>query len=594
MPNATNNNGQNHETDSNRLNPISFEGYINNYMTPEERRIIMENLRGTKMENKVPIVLDDWLVKLTQGWDYENRNLYHYSFGKFMETLRNRIPVTKTCMGCESKLYHQKEERYSIVQRKQVPCDFYECGECCVSYYEYEGKLYYTNHFKFPPDNISRVLIPRNMDGMFFYEPAQLILSLIRRNKIKSDMTNKIVTLTTSGMVRFFLKDDNNYLICRAEEVKDIPFCNRCRKAEAKNPVILVEDNEQVNLCDKCRDNWREQFFGVQFKKLKGRTNKLNPFERMVGIELEIVGGNPFTYFSIPKELSGLFKSVYDGSIYESNVHGDSDDLSEDEEQEYEQEDDPEHRGAGKEIVTIPMARDKLVTSIYSITDWLKKMGWNTNKSCGYHCHFDMTDETIDTVRKTFLVYSIFEDSLFNMLPASRRTSRYCLPIRKEYKKFFSTPFEQYWYDTDNAKLITSMKKEKYQQSRYVSINYHALFYHGTLENRQHSGTINPRKIMNWIMINQILIDYAKNTDMKTLLSLSGSNTNLIRIIEQYQKKYPQLQRYNLPDYIADRIEKFKEQTPEKPIRIKTELKASKIEEKLSEDDMGDFIGTML
>jgi predicted ribonuclease YlaK len=95
-------------------------------------------------------------------------------------------------------------------------------------------------------------------------------------------------------------------------------------------------------------------------------------------------------------------------------------------------------------------------------------------------------------------------------------------------------------------------------------------------------------------MINQILIDYAKNTDMKTLLSLSGSNTNLIRIIEQYQKKYPQLQRYNLPDYIADRIEKFKEQTPEKPIRIKTELKASKIEEKLSEDDMGDFIGTML
>lgn len=386
---------------------------------------------------------------------------------------------------------------------------------------------------------------------------------------------------------------------------KKIPSCEFCRGNTLLNPGLSLtefyapDSKQKFFTCTRCAERHLDRhFFGFKFKKMAGRSTRLNPFDRYVGLELETVDGENFNYTQVPKNIRGLFKSVYDGSLHASNVTGEEDDPeSEVNTSQYEQDNDHDNRGAGREFVTIPMAKDHLFTAIDNITAFLNNRGCAVNKSCGFHVHFDMSKENIETVRKTFLVFSIFEDTLFGMLPPTRKKSRYCLPLRKEYKQFFADDFESYWYNDgdwgkdqrrrNHSRWLSSVKHDKYNQTRYTSINYHALFYHGTLENRIHSGTLNPVKIKNWILLNQILIDFAVQTPMKRLLSLKGSKETFLNIIQSYQLRYPQLRQYNLCEYVIGRTNRFNPETMVvPPLVVKQELQPNIVERQIVADAM--------
>ena len=42
---------------------------------------------------------------------------------------------------------------------------------------------------------------------------------------------------------------------------------------------------------------------------------------------------------------------------------------------------------------------------------------------------------------------------------------------------------------------------EKYNEARYCGLNIHSRYFHGSIEFRLHSGTLNKTKIKNWIRI---------------------------------------------------------------------------------------------
>jgi len=104
------------------------------------------------------------------------------------------------------------------------------------------------------------------------------------------------------------------------------------------------------------------------------------------------------------------------------------------------------------------------------------------------------------------------------------------------------------WYGRERVRVDT---KSKYHHSRYFGINIHSWFFRRSLEFRYHSGTLNPVKITNFIMICQAFVDKAK--EMKKMR------------IESFGNFREQLERFasflELPEtlsaYISGRILKF-------------------------------------
>lgn len=387
---------------------------------------------------------------------------------------------------------------------------------------------------------------------------------------------------------RTSMYDYSNCMFITLKAYRGLKKCQGCGFSELDTvtdttttlQTFYNTDDTTCYLCNKCIGRYEPKFFGYRFHTEKGHTKKLNPFDRYVGMEIETFGGDKVTPFSMPKSLVNRVKCVHDGSIRSSNRNVEEDDTPTTNDSGYEEDDDDE----GREFVTVPMANDKLFTLIDDVTFFLKKQGCMVNKSCGYHIHFDMRKENYHTVRKTFIAFSIFENVLFDMLPQSRRVSRYCLPLTKNYKQFFGRgeqdaqqSFTRYWYGSSNESQLSRYKKEKYHPSRYVSINYHALFFHGTLENRMHSGTINPLKMKNWILLNHIIIDFAKHTTMERLLKMNGDMKTLVNIIRSYERRYPVLCQYDLVSYVSSRVAVFSNKDVT-PMRVIDELQPNNVE----------------
>jgi hypothetical protein len=105
------------------------------------------------------------------------------------------------------------------------------------------------------------------------------------------------------------------------------------------------------------------------------------------------------------------------------------------------------------------------------------------NASCGYHVHLDMRDRDS---RAAWTNLRQCQPLLYKMAPKTRKTGRYCKPVRTK--------------DFGSARR---------SGNRYVGINAQALSEHRTIEVRLHSSTLDPRKILNWVDLLVRIIDAA-------------------------------------------------------------------------------------
>ena len=126
-------------------------------------------------------------------------------------------------------------------------------------------------------------------------------------------------------------------------------------------------------------------------------------------------------------------------------------------------------------------------------------------------------DKNHNYVKNAFAFYLVFSDVLFSMLPKSRRSNKFCRDLGGKYtlaeiEKISShEDFDKVWYKNSNLSEIKSLKGSKYHESRYFQINFHSLFKFGTIEVRSHSGTLNAKKIINWVHLQQTIVEKCIN-----------------------------------------------------------------------------------
>ena len=209
-------------------------------------------------------------------------------------------------------------------------------------------------------------------------------------------------------------------------------------------------------------------------------------FSRSFGIELEIVHRkqrqlrDAIRSRGIPCEIEGYNHSTrrYWKIVSDASVNG------------------------GYELVSPVLKGQSGLDEVKAVCEALSEVGALINKSCGFHAHFGTDDfkESISVWRNLYTNYATLEEDIDAFMPPSRRRNTYCasLKVRGWREKM------------ENARTLVELEKAITNRSRYFKLNSQSYWRHGTVEFRQHSGTIEFDKIRNWLMFCARFIELSK------------------------------------------------------------------------------------
>ena len=144
----------------------------------------------------------------------------------------------------------------------------------------------------------------------------------------------------------------------------------------------------------------------------------------------------------------------------------------------------------------------------------LANAGASADSSCGLHVHLDIKDFTANDLRGIIERYSSFEQEIDKFMPRSRRgeSNTYCrslIPLmdilnnRNTNYNYYNNAIS-YW-NSDNSDMVPRGFYE-----RYMKVNLQSYVRQRTIEFRHHSGTVNAKKITNWVKFIMQFTDFSK------------------------------------------------------------------------------------
>jgi hypothetical protein len=150
----------------------------------------------------------------------------------------------------------------------------------------------------------------------------------------------------------------------------------------------------------------------------------------------------------------------------------------------------------GYEVVSPVLEGEAGLAALRTVCAVLKAQGAKVNKSCGLHIHHDISDLGVADVSRVVEIYATAQNSIDGILAPSRRTSAH---------NTYCAPFSSYELDIiRNAATITDISS---RLSRYRVLNLCSYPKYGTLEFRQHQGSIDFDKIQSWLIFGQQMIE---------------------------------------------------------------------------------------
>ncbi len=144
----------------------------------------------------------------------------------------------------------------------------------------------------------------------------------------------------------------------------------------------------------------------------------------------------------------------------------------------------------GAELVSPILNQENVFDQITRICQSLNRMeNIEVNRTCGLHIHLKWDGMTTEQIKKIFQRYFDYKNDIDLIMPISRRDSNnmYCLEISRNDVRRVNN------YDGSLRGMWSLLR------TRYKKINLESLRKYGTLEFRQHSGTMDHTKILNWL-----------------------------------------------------------------------------------------------
>ena len=164
---------------------------------------------------------------------------------------------------------------------------------------------------------------------------------------------------------------------------------------------------------------------------------------------------------------------------------------------------------------------------IKRMTDWLARRNARIDKSCGLHVHHNAHDLTKSDILRIVKSWEANQKQINKLLAPSRARNNWCLPWTKMEIRELEIEFE------DDL-------EDYYDRERYKAINIESLHTHGTIEIRQHEGTIDFEEIRSWIIFGQSFIENVAKKRKKMLNDVTEIPVllNRIRVPERSKEFY--------------------------------------------------------
>jgi hypothetical protein len=158
--------------------------------------------------------------------------------------------------------------------------------------------------------------------------------------------------------------------------------------------------------------------------------------------------------------------------------------------------------GRGIELVSPPMSGEEGRAQIAAACRALRQAGAIVNRTCGLHVHHDASDLDGMRLRGLVRLYQRSERVLDSLHPASRQASYFCQTMQ-------GMDVWEHACDAglDDAGAYAKLIEDRY--TRYRKLNLAAYRRHGTVEFRQHAGTLNAEKIWAWVVLTQAMVEKA-------------------------------------------------------------------------------------
>lgn len=155
----------------------------------------------------------------------------------------------------------------------------------------------------------------------------------------------------------------------------------------------------------------------------------------------------------------------------------------------------------------------------------LDGLGMKVNRSCGLHIHLGMDDMDAEAIRDMILSYHSNQELIDYLLAPSRRSAHYCRKLTRN--------------DVSRLNRINSLSDVgNTGATRYKTVNVHSYNRYGTIEFRQHQGTLDGNKAACWIELLLGLADAARTNGRITrqntierLLAKAGVSDNSRRYL---------------------------------------------------------------
>lgn len=201
--------------------------------------------------------------------------------------------------------------------------------------------------------------------------------------------------------------------------------------------------------------------FGVEFEVINCDESKLIAALQIHGIRCESQGYNHRT--------ASCWKIVTDSSIRCPN-------------------------SKGREVVSPVLNGVAGLKQVRTVCEALYFIGASVNKSCGFHVHHEANDLSNQQKNNLLAFYARIENTVDSFMPTSRKgdVNAYCRSM------------VSFWRNAQGHQSIP-------QFGRYYKLNFEALQRHGTLEFRQHAGTIDFDKIYYWVCFTANFLHFCKD-----------------------------------------------------------------------------------
>lgn len=184
--------------------------------------------------------------------------------------------------------------------------------------------------------------------------------------------------------------------------------------------------------------------------------------------------------------------------------------------------------GNGMEIVSPPLRGEAGLDEVQVALRVLRSLGAKVNKSCGTHVHHDVADLDVDQFKRTVTSWFNNQPIIDGLVAPSRRAhgdTQYTNPIREgELQRVLSCQ--------------TLREIRQCRIGRYRSMNIQAYSVHGTIEIRQHQGTVDFEKVRSWIKLGQAIIDQSKVETVPAASRVRDMLNNLGTMIDSTAKTF--------------------------------------------------------